>query len=119
MAFRAQVRDADWQRAFLGRPLAERKSIIASMREGSRQAQRDKAMAIMDVNGGEISQLFDAYAVTLMIHGHTHRPQVHTDNGRVRHVLPDWDCDAEVVRGGWIAIDATGEIQRVNLADGT
>lgn len=119
MAFRAQVRDANWQHAFLGRPLAERKSIIAGMREGSRQAQRDKAMEIMDVNSSEISQLFDAYGVTLMIHGHTHRPQVHTDNGRVRHVLPDWDCDADVVRGGWIAIDAAGEIQRINLADGT
>lgn len=119
MSFRTQVRDPDWQRAFLGRPLAERKSIIAGMREGSRQAQRSKAMDIMDVNSGKISQLFDAYSVTLMIHGHTHRPQVHTDNGRVRHVLPDWDCDAEVVRGGWIAINAAGEIQRVNLADVT
>jgi UDP-2,3-diacylglucosamine hydrolase len=119
MSFRTQVRNPDWQRAFLARPLDERKAIIAGMREGSRQAQRDKAMEIMDVNRGEISQLFDTYGVTLMIHGHTHRPQVHTDNGRVRHVLPDWDCDADVVRGGWIAINAAGEIQRVNLAGGT
>jgi UDP-2,3-diacylglucosamine hydrolase len=119
MAFRSQVRDPEWQRVFLARPLDERKAIITGMREGSRQAQRDKAMEIMDVNSGEISRLFDAYGVTLMIHGHTHRPQVHTDNGRVRHVLPDWDCDAEVVRGGWIAINAAGEIQRVNLADVT
>lgn len=116
MAFRAQVRDADWQRAFLGRPLAERKSIIAGMREGSRQAQRDKAMDIMDVNSAEISRLFDAYAVTLMIHGHTHRPQVHESDGRIRHVLPDWDCDTEAVRGGWIAVDAAGTIHRVDLA---
>ncbi len=116
MTFRAQVRDADWQRAFLDRPLAERKSIIAGMREGSRQAQRDKAMDIMDVNGAEISRLFDAYAVTLMIHGHTHRPQVHEADGRIRHVLPDWDCDTEAVRGGWIAIDAAGTIHRVDLA---
>jgi UDP-2,3-diacylglucosamine hydrolase len=70
----------------------------------------------MDVNEGEITRLFDAYAVTLMIHGHTHRPQVHQHNGRVRHVLPNWDCDADVVRGGWIAIDAAGELVRVNVA---
>lgn len=117
MSFRAQVRNPDWQRAFLARPLDERKAIITGMREGSRQAQRDKAMEIMDVNSGEISRLFDAYGVTLMIHGHTHRPQVHEANGRVRHVLPDWDCDAEVIRGGWLAIDAAGEIDRVNLAN--
>lgn len=118
MTFRAQVRDADWQRAFLARPLAERKAIIAGMREGSRQAQRDKPMAIMDVNDREISQLFDAYGVTLMIHGHTHRPKVHEYGGRVRQVLPDWDCDAEVIRGGWLAMDVAGAIQRFNLADG-
>ncbi len=116
MAFRSQVRDPEWQRTFLARPLAERKAIISGMREGSRQAQRDKPMAIMDVNAGEIARLFDAHAVTLMIHGHTHRPQVHAHDGRVRHVLPDWDCDADVVRGGWIAMDADGEILRVNVA---
>ena len=116
MTFRSQVRDPEWQHAFLARPLVERKAIISGMREGSRQAQRDKPMAIMDVNAGEIAHLFDAYAVPLMIHGHTHRPQVHEHDGRVRHVLPDWDCDSEVVRGGWIAIDAAGELVRVNVA---
>ncbi len=116
MAFRSQVRDPEWQRAFLARSLAERKAIISGMREGSRQAQRDKPMAIMDVNAGEIAHLFDAYAVPVMIHGHTHRPQIHEHDGRVRHVLPDWDCDADVVRGGWIAMDAAGEIVRVNVA---
>ncbi len=116
MAFRSQVRDPEWQRAFLARSLAERKAIISGMREGSRQAQRDKPMAIMDVNAGEIADLFEAYAVPLMIHGHTHRPQVHEHDGRVRHVLPDWDCDADVVRGGWIAMDADGELLRVNMA---
>ena len=115
MAFRLQVRDPEWQRAFLARPLAERKAIISGMREGSRQAQREKPMAIMDVNAAEIARLFDSYEVTLMIHGHTHRPQVHDLDGRVRHVLPDWDCDAEVVRGGWVAMNAAGEILRVNL----
>jgi len=117
MAFRSQVRDPEWQRAFLARSLTERKAIISSMREGSRQAQRDKPMAIMDVNAGEIADLFEAYAVPLMIHGHTHRPQVHEHDGRVRHVLPDWDCDADVVRGGWIAMDAAGELARVNVAE--
>lgn len=117
MAFRKQVRDPDWQRAFLARPLAERKTIIAGLREGSRQAQREKPMAIMDVNAHEIEQLFDAHAVTLMIHGHTHRPDVHEINGRVRHVLPDWDCEADRIRGGWIAMDSAGQIHRVNLAD--
>ncbi len=119
MAFRHQVRQPDWQRAFLARPLAERKAIIAGMREGSRDAQRGKAMAIMDVNGDAIERLFAEHKVTLMIHGHTHRPAIHRTNGGVRHVLPDWDCESAAVRGGWLALAADGSLTRVTLADGT
>ncbi len=110
MAFRAQVRDAGWQRAFLARPLAERKALIAGMREGSRDAQRAKAMAIMDVNADQIAHLFSEHGVTLMIHGHTHRPATHESAAGVRHVLPDWDCDGDARRGGWIAIDGSGQL---------
>jgi UDP-2,3-diacylglucosamine hydrolase len=115
MAFRAQVRNPDWQRVFLAKPLAERKAIIESMREGSRDAQRGKTMAIMDVNPAEIDRLFDDHHVTLMIHGHTHRPASHRGAHGMRHVLPDWDCDTPVARGGWIAIDAGGELHRQTL----
>ncbi len=117
MAFRSQVRDPAWQQAFLARPLAERKALIAGMREGSRDAQRDKAMTIMDVNKDEIERLFAAKQVGLMIHGHTHRPAVHHSAGGVRHVLPDWDCEGSARRGGWITLDASGGIAAVGLAD--
>ncbi len=118
MAFRAQVRNPDWQRAFLARPLAERKALIAGMREGSRDAQRGKTMAIMDVNPGEIDRLFAQHQVELMIHGHTHRPAVHRTALGVRHVLPDWDCDGRAMRGGWLALAADGGITPVSLGDG-
>ena len=49
MAFRAQVRDPAWQQQFLAMPLAQRKGIIAGLREGSREAHGGKTMAIMDV----------------------------------------------------------------------
>ncbi len=119
MAFRHQVRQSDWQRAFLARPLAERKAIIAGMREGSRDAQRGKAMAIMDVNGNAIERLFAEHQVRLIIHGHTHRPAMHRTDGGVRHVLPDWDCEGTAVRGGWLALAADGSLTRVALADST
>jgi UDP-2,3-diacylglucosamine hydrolase len=38
MAFRAQVREPAWQQQFLAMPLAQRKAIIAGLREGSRGA---------------------------------------------------------------------------------
>jgi UDP-2,3-diacylglucosamine hydrolase len=110
MAFRKQVREPGWQRAFLGKPLAERKAIIHSMREGSRDAQREKSMMIMDVNLSEIERLYAQHQVRTMIHGHTHRPALHDSAGGSRYVLPDWDCDTGAPRGGWIAADHSGRL---------
>lgn len=122
MAFRSQVRDPRWQESFLAQPLAQRKNIIAGMRTGSMEAQRDKPVEIMDVNAGAVASLFIATATSLMIHGHTHRPARHEYeiNGmsRIRYVLPDWDCDAEHARGGWLSMYADGTIKRF-LVDGT
>ncbi|HYD62489.1 MAG TPA: UDP-2,3-diacylglucosamine diphosphatase [Noviherbaspirillum sp.] len=116
MAFRAQVRQPDWQAKFLAQPLAQRKAIIEGMRSGSREAQRNKSYEIMDVNPAAIVSLFDTMNASVMIHGHTHRPAMHIyeSEGKtcVRHVLPDWDCDGESPRGGWLAMDANGDVRR-------
>lgn len=120
MAFRAQVRQTDWQEQFLAMPLAQRKAIIDGMRNESRAAQRAKSCEIMDVNAGAIAALFDSSGTSLMIHGHTHRPARHEygkgNAGRVRYVLPDWDCEGELARGGWIALEADGAIKRCDVA---
>lgn len=117
MAFRQQVRDPLWQQSFLARPLAERKAIIHGMREGSRAAQREKSMAIMDVTPSEMEQLFHNHKVDTLIHGHTHRPAVHESPGGRRYVLPDWDCDTEAPRGGWLALHSDGSISRHSIAE--
>lgn len=119
MAFRAQVRQPAWQQAFLAMPLPKRKEIINGMRDASRQAQRVKSSDIMDVNAIAIASLFDATGAATIIHGHTHRPARHAyrenDVDRIRYVLPDWDCDDEPKRGGWIAIDDDGTIRRYGV----
>lgn len=111
-AFRALVRDPQWQRSFLAQPLAGRKAIIERMRSGSREAQRGKAMDIMDVNPDAVARLFDDTGTALLIHGHTHRPAMHRHGDRVRYVLPDWDGDDMPARGGWLAMDVNGAIHR-------
>jgi UDP-2,3-diacylglucosamine hydrolase len=116
MAFRAQVRDPAWQRQFLAMPLAQRKTIIAGMREGSREAHGSKTMEIMDVTAGAVDALYAATGTDTIIHGHTHRPALHQAGGRRRYVLPDWELDAEPPRGGWIAVDGNGAISRHGLA---
>lgn len=115
MAFRAQVRQPAWQQQFLAMPLAQRKAIIAGMREGSREAHTMKSSAIMDVTPSAIDALHGATGADNIIHGHTHRPALHIDGARRRFVLPDWELDAAPERGGWIAIDRYGQISRHDL----
>ena len=117
MAFRAQVRDPAWQRQFLGMPLAQRKAIIAGLREGSREAQAGKSYEIMDVTPEAVQDLFDRADASVIIHGHTHRPAVHDTDGRLRYVLPDWELDAEPKRGGWIELAQDGTLTRHDLPD--
>ncbi|MCC2959048.1 UDP-2,3-diacylglucosamine diphosphatase [Massilia sp. IC2-278] len=115
MEFRAMVRQPAWQTQFLAMPLAQRKAIIAGLREGSREAHTTKSYEIMDVTPDAIDALLDATGAQVLIHGHTHRPAVHRHGARLRYVLPDWELDAEPARGGWVAVDGTGKIVRTGL----
>ncbi|RZI40614.1 UDP-2,3-diacylglucosamine diphosphatase [Herbaspirillum sp. HC18] len=116
MAFRAQVRQPEWQAQFLAQPLAQRKAIIEGMRTGSREAQRSKTYEIMDVNDAAVAALFESTGADIMIHGHTHRPGMHRydteGKSRLRYVLPDWECDCESPRGGWLSMNADGNVNR-------
>ena len=118
MEFRAQVRHPAWQQQFLAMPLAQRKAIIAGLREGSREAHGSKSYEIMDVTPEAVDDLFARTESDIIIHGHTHRPALHQQGARRRYVLPDWEVDAEPPRGGWISIDQDGAITRHHL-DGT
>lgn len=110
MAFRAQVRDPAWQAHFLGMPLAQRKGIIAGLREGSREAHTGKSYDTMDVTPAAVAELFDTLDADVIIHGHTHRPAVHAYGAKLRYVLPDWELDDAPHRGGWIALYPDGTI---------
>jgi UDP-2,3-diacylglucosamine hydrolase len=115
MAFRAQVRDPAWQAQFLALPLAQRKGIIAGMREGSRQAHTSKSYELMDVAPEAIAAVFATTGSDTIIHGHTHRPALHDHDGKRRYVLPDWEPDATPPRGGWISIMSDGALLRHDL----
>jgi len=116
MPFRAQVRDREWQQQFLGMPLAQRKAIIAGLREGSREAQAGKSYEIMDVAPEAVEKLYEQTEATIIIHGHTHRPAVHDTGGKLRYVLPDWELDAEPRRGGWIELGHDGTLTQHGLS---
>ena len=119
-AFRHQVRQPDWQSAFLAKPLAERKAIITSMRMQSQQHQQEHMQgsteSIMDVNLLAVDDLFTHTGAHTLIHGHTHRPALHRHAQLQRYVLPDWNCDQQPARGGWLALLKDGSMQRYNHA---
>lgn len=107
-AFRQQVRDPAWQKTFLDQPLAARKAQIEALRLRSEQEKSHKTESIMDVNADAVRELIRAYDYPeFLIHGHTHRPALHTLelDGRVcqRWVLGDW-----YEQGSCLRCDATG-----------
>jgi UDP-2,3-diacylglucosamine hydrolase len=111
--FRRIVRCPAVQWLFLRLSLSVRSKIANLARQRSMASNRDKPMAIMDVSPLAIEQAFSGMDADIMVHGHTHRPQVHRleVDGRMRsrYVLPDWDYDhGDAPRGGWLAIDAAG-----------
>jgi UDP-2,3-diacylglucosamine hydrolase len=112
MEFRGMVRESAWQAQFLALPLAQRKQIIAGLREGSREAHTAKRYEIMDVTPAAIEAVFAATGASLLIHGHTHRPALHRHGDKSRYVLPDWELDGETARGGWIAVGDDGAVTR-------
>ena len=96
-AFRQMVRAADWQNAFLAKPLNQRRQIAAGLRADSADAMLQKSEAIMDVNADAVTQCFAEQAVDTIIHGHTHRPALHRYGPRQRIVLGDLNPDPSYI----------------------
>jgi UDP-2,3-diacylglucosamine hydrolase len=119
MQFRRQVRSADWQQAFLAKPLAERQAIARSLRAQSRQQHEQRRQAgapCADVDSAAAGQWLQAANATTLIHGHTHRPAKHDlGQGLARVVLSDWDAAARPARAEVLRLSAAG-LQRIALA---
>lgn len=92
--FRANMRNPQWQKMILQRPLKDRQQMARQLREISMAKNQGKEEFIMDVTPEEVVRELEAYGVQRMIHGHTHRPAEHalTANGQPakRIVLGDW-----------------------------
>lgn len=91
---RLMLRNPAWQQDFLSKPLAEREQMALALRKQSQEETQLKASDIMDVNATAVEKAFADNGVSLMIHGHTHRPAVHEfeiNNTAVKRiVLGDW-----------------------------
>jgi UDP-2,3-diacylglucosamine hydrolase len=91
---RARLRDPQWQRQALSLPLEERLSLAEQARDLSALAARGKDETIMDVNADAVLDVFTSRDVSLLIHGHTHRPGIHRLQHRGRQL-------ERIVLGAW------------------
>ena len=73
-------------------PLAFRQKLAQGFRKKSQQANQVKSYDVMDVNANAVAQALQRSDV--LIHGHTHRPNIHNEHGKPRIVLGDWRTDA-------------------------
>ena len=106
--FRAQTREPNWQAQFLAQPLAARLAFAQQARAASKAHQsglqaQGTMETITDVAPATVDATFGQYGVDRIIHGHTHRPAVHRQDGRTRIVLGDWYEQGSVLR-----VDAGG-----------
>lgn len=76
-------------------PLAFRQKLAQGFRKKSQQANQIKSYDVMDVNADAVSQALQHADV--LIHGHTHRPNIHNEHGKPRIVLGDWRADAALI----------------------
>jgi UDP-2,3-diacylglucosamine hydrolase len=94
--YRSVVRRPGVQRAFLALPLAWRRAIGRTARRRSETLHTPGLGAMIDVDATAVAQWLRHADAPVLIHGHTHAPATHqAESGLVRHVLSDWELDAQ------------------------
>ena len=104
LAFRSQVRQPEWQAAFLAKPLAERQAYARDVRNKSEALKRSHTTQAAvtdyaDVDSQAAIAWLKATDAQVLLHGHTHKPAVHDlGEGLSRWVLSDWHADSQPPR---------------------
>lgn len=111
-AFRAQSRNPAWQQGVLAMSVEERIALARNARDASMAHTGSSGMDIMDVNAEAVTKAFRDSGTLRMIHGHTHRPAIHShdlgdgESGE-RIVLADW-----YRKGSYLEVTAQGVTSR-------
>lgn len=114
--YRKRVHNPTIQRLFLMLPLSWRQRIAMGLRRQSKKKQRHLADEISDVNTDSCINLLQQQRLSILVHGHTHRPALHTMQDSLgrkfgRYVIPDWEYDHSTpTRAGWLAFNQNGTI---------
>ncbi|AKD38597.1 UDP-2,3-diacylglucosamine hydrolase [Pasteurella multocida subsp. multocida OH4807] len=105
--YRQKVHQKWRQWLFLCLPLKLRLRIAEKIRAKSQTDKKSKSQEIMDVNPEFVRQTFTQFEVKKMIHGHTHRQNIHHIPPHfTRIVLGDWGETASILE-----INQLGQLQ--------
>ena len=100
--FKKNVRSSQWKSEFLSQSLQKRNEVASSMRETSKKKSSNKNVNIMDIEISSVENFLSETNVDILIHGHTHKPQIHNHKINNRHceriVLGDWDDNGWCLR---------------------
>ncbi|CAH9050618.1 UDP-2,3-diacylglucosamine hydrolase [Pseudoalteromonas holothuriae] len=106
--FRKKSRGWWWPRLILSLPLSVRRNIARNGRAKSKAKQMNQTTDILDVTQSAVIAMFEQNQVEHMIHGHTHRPDVHhykhNNKTLTRTVLGDWYS-----QGSYLVVNEHGE----------
>lgn len=86
---------------FLRLPIKTRLKLSGQLRKKSVEARQYKSREIMDTNQNTTDEFMKKYPNSDLIHGHTHRQNIHVEDQYTRYVLGDWDVN----QGNAIKID--------------
>lgn len=105
--FRKKAHNKWLQWIVLHLPISIRQSLAQRLRETSTQATAEKHADIMDVNQSAVEAAMQRNNANTLIHGHTHRPNIHEFKLNAttykRAVLGDW-----YTHGSVISVNANG-----------
>lgn len=97
-AFRVKSRSIEWQQSVLSKPLLLRLLAARWYRLRSFFHKRKKALEIMDVNQETVINIMIEKNCIRLIHGHTHRPEIHSfklhEQTVQRFVLCPWSKES-------------------------
>ena len=107
MQFRHLVRNPAWQKEFLSKPIQSREAFANKARGQSKMSHEKKSATIMDVTQTAVEHLIQTHAADLLIHGHTHRPAIHSNtakqepNGVQTLAFQKPQAPSRIVLGDW------------------
>ncbi|MBN3859418.1 UDP-2,3-diacylglucosamine diphosphatase [Neisseriaceae bacterium PsAf] len=121
--FRTKTRSTKWQNNILKKPKWYRKILAKSIRNFSsikgKTRQQIKISDATEIGIQELKNRFAKFPEADIIHGHTHRPQIHMETFNLKqaaypfslYVLPDWRPN---ICGG-LSINEDNQVKYINF----